>query len=306
MLNWFYEGPPVYSQVSRALVRLRETYPALKVFPAGKSALGRQIYTLCVGSPCGAPLLAGGLGGSEYLSCTLLLRFCERLLHAHKSGRRIAGIDARRILARRSFAVIPCLNPDGVEIALRGFDAAGDKAEALRALAPGESGDAKALPLRWQANANGVDLRRNFDADWVLARANDRAAGIAGPGPAGYGGEHPHSEAETMAVSAFCTAFRPRCLYTVHTGGDSGKINWRGGEHTPVRSRTMAQILASSGGCVPAANEDSRAGLKDWFIEKLRRPAFTIHPAAPGPAALANLAEIYAGMEEMLILALML
>ena len=60
---------------------------------------------------------------------------------------------------RIRLCLIPCVNPDGVEILIFGPQRAGDYAYFVREHADGDTAS-------WQANARGVDLNHNFNADW--------------------------------------------------------------------------------------------------------------------------------------------
>jgi g-D-glutamyl-meso-diaminopimelate peptidase len=196
--------------------------------------------------------------------------------------------------------VIPCLNPDGVEIAVKGQAGAGDRGEIIGGLCGGDFSG-------WQANANGVDLNHNFDAGWGLLRAMEEQAGILGPGPGRYGGPSPGSEPESKAAATFCLTYQPRTLYAFHSQGE--EIYYRYGEHTPARSKLMAQILASSSGYAVAQPEGLAAhgGLKDWFIDRFHRPGFTIEIGkGKNPLDVRALQKTYAKLEEMLMIATLL
>jgi g-D-glutamyl-meso-diaminopimelate peptidase len=219
-----------------------------------------------------------------------------------ETGGRISEVDARVALRKRSVTIVPCLNPDGVEIALSGPEAAGPNA----GLVSGIAGERDSREI-WQANANGVDINHNFDAGWKELRQMEEESGITGPSATRYGGPHPHSEPETSAIATFCLNYRPRALYSLHSQGE--EIYYRYGKHTPERSRTIAHILGASSGYRVANPEGlaSHGGLKDWFIEKLRRPGFTIEVGlGKNPLGLDQLDKIYKRVEEMLVIAALL
>jgi g-D-glutamyl-meso-diaminopimelate peptidase len=271
--------------MSRAIRWLRGEYPRLKVFPIGKSVQGREISALCIGHPAGATLFVGAVHGLEWLTGLLLIRFAEELLRGLAERSPVSDIDVAKALRSRSLVVIPCLNPDGVELSLAGeSDYAG-----------------------WQANANGVDLNHNFDAGWAVLRELERGDGITGPGPTRYGGPAPESEPESKAAAAFCLTYQPRTLYAFHSQGE--EIYYHYGEHTPARSKLMAQILASSSGYSVAEPEGLAAhgGLKDWFIDHFRRPGFTIEIGkGQNPLDIRTLQKTYEKLEEMLMIATLL
>lgn len=280
----FYGNPPTGENLAAAIAELRETYRQLKVFPIGKSAEGREIPALCIGNPDGAVVFVGATHGLEWLTTLVLMRFCERVLHGLATGSCVSEVNVSKILSSRSLTIIPCLNPDGVEIAV----------------AQGKNAD-------WQANANGVDLNHNFDAGWRVLKGMEIEAGITSPGPTRYGGLHPHSEPETAAVASFCVACRPRTLYSFHSQGE--EIYYSYGERTPPRSRWMARCLAAASGYTVSKPEGlaSHGGLKDWFIEKFGRPGFTIEIGrGKNPLGIEQFDRIYNKIEEMLVIATML
>lgn len=99
---------------------LRVQYPFLRITELGHSVLGRPIYALQIGEPRERVLFCGAFHGMEWLTCSLLLRFVARLCHALDTGEPLAEIDVRRALLGRGLVVVPCVNPDGVEISLHG------------------------------------------------------------------------------------------------------------------------------------------------------------------------------------------
>lgn len=301
MLEDFYKTPPTYCQLCKAIDCLSEKYELLKVFPIGESVLGRKIHALCIGNPMGATVFVGATHGLEWLTTLLLVRFCETILEGLTTGGEVSEIDVRKALRCRSLVIIPCLNPDGVEIALCGARTAGGYCELVKELCGGDCGKV------WQANARGVDINHNFDAGWCTLRDMERKSGITGPAPTRYGGPHPCSEPETMAMTTFCLTHQPRTLYSLHSQGE--EIYYEYGANTPVRSKLMAQILASSSGykVTQPAEMAAHGGLKDWFIEKLCRPGFTIEVGrGKNPLPVSQFEKIYAKIEEMLVIATLL
>ena len=133
------------------------------------------------------------------------------------------------------------------------------------------------------------------------------AAGITGPAPTRYGGESPHSEPETQALAALCMALHPRQAYAFHAQGE--EIYYRYGPHTPARSQLMGRVLASASGyrLADPVGLASHGGFKDWFIQKLHRPTFTIEVGrGENPLPVEELGPLYARLLELLLLAVLL
>ncbi|MDL2234175.1 M14 family metallocarboxypeptidase [Ruminococcaceae bacterium OttesenSCG-928-L11] len=302
MLTDFYESLPDYAHMQAGIRRLGDQYAGLKIFPIGKSVLGRDITALSIGNPDNATLYVGATHGLEWLTSLILLRFLDVILHALQCDCCVSDINMRRALHRRSLVVVPCLNPDGVEIALHGPDSAGEQADFVRAIC-GER-DSRLL---WQANAHGVDINHNFDAGWDTLRQMETDSGIVRPSYTRYGGPHPHSEPETAAIATFCLTHQPRTLYALHSQGE--EIYYHYGETTPTRSKMIAQVLAASSGYKIARPDGlaSHGGLKDWYVRSFCRPGFTIEMGlGKNPLGLEQFRPIYSQIEEMLVLAALL
>lgn len=297
MDDLLYTQEPDAAAVRQFLARLQGKYPFLTLKILGESVLGRPIYALQLGECRDRVLFAGAFHGMEWLTCSLLLAFTADLCDALDAGRPLAGIDIRRALLGRGLVIVPCVNPDGVEIALHGADAALDLRDTVLQLA---GPDAR----RWQANARGVDLNHNFDAGWHLLRQLELSAGITGPGPTRYGGSTPESEPETQLLTALCRSVPFRHVVAFHSQGE--EIYWQYGANTPKSSGLMARILALTSGYRAEQPEGlaSHGGFKDWFIQEFARPGFTVEIGkGQNPLPLRDLPLLRRRLREMMTLA---
>lgn len=141
--------------------------------------------------------------------------------------------------------VVPLVNPDGADISCR-------------------------IRPMWKANARGVDLNCNFDADWGSGRLNTRTRGGEN-----CIGDYPFSETETAALRDFTLKVRPFVTLSFHTKG--GEIYW---QFDGRGDRRGAEILAAATGYVPKIIYGSAGGYKDWCIQKLHIPSYTIECGA--------------------------
>lgn len=137
--------------------------------------------------------------------------------------------------------IIPLLNPDGVLISETVF------------------------PL-WKANGRGVDLNCNFDADWGSGRLNTRTRGGEN-----CIGDYPFSEPETAALRDFTVKIQPFTTLSFHTKG--GEIYWEYGGKGDIEG---ANVISAATGYEVKRIYGSAGGYKDWCIEKLKIPAYTI------------------------------
>ena len=118
----------------------------------------------------------------------------------------------------------------------------------------------------WKANARGVDLNVNFDADWGGGRLNTRRRGSEN-----CIGDKPFSESESLALARFTRKIHPFVTFSFHTKG--GEIYW---EFCGRGDERGARILSEATGYAVKKITGSAGGYKDWCIQKLGIPAYTI------------------------------
>ncbi|MEE1321572.1 MAG: M14 family metallocarboxypeptidase [Acutalibacteraceae bacterium] len=286
-----------YNTNIRFIEELIKEYPFLSAEIIGRSGLGRGIFSLSVGNPTNSVIYVGGFHGSEWLTSEVLLLFVEKVCRAIKYGSLLCSVDIKRALTQLGITVIPCINPDGVEIATEGFQSAKNMRRYTESLAKGTS------HTKWNANAFGVDLNHNFSAGWDILHQMEKEQGIDGPAPRQYGGERPESEAETKALTRLCRVRKFRQCLAMHSQGE--EIYWQYGENTPKQSSIMAKILADSCGYTLVSGEglSSHGGFKDWFIDEFHAPGFTFEIGkGENPLPKTELYGIYDRIEEALTL----
>lgn len=145
----------------KMIFSLKKAFPSLNCRLIGHSLCSRGIFSLGIGRSSDPLLIAAGFHGQEWLTCLAALRFAELLLRSRAAGKKLCGIDTRCIT--REVIIVPCVNPDGVQIAINGCDGAGRySAEVSRICAASDE--------KWNANARGVDINHNFDAGWDILR----------------------------------------------------------------------------------------------------------------------------------------
>lgn len=271
-----------YKLFQSYIERLNEGFDSLTIATCGRSVLGREIYALVMGEGRRNVVFVGGTHGQEWLTSIILMRLCEDIL----SGVGLCGYSSDELLRNVRLVVIPELNPDGIEIALQGQN--------------------NSQPL-WNANARGVDINHNFNAGWYALRDYEEEMGILGPSPRRYGGPYPESEPETRAITRFLRSVDVDMLISFHSQGE--EIYYEYGRNTPEKSLLIAKTLASLTEYTLVKNEGHCAGggLKDWFIEEMRKPAFTIEIGkGQNPLPLTDVDEIYDRIAPAMVVSLLL
>lgn len=230
----------------------------------------------------------------EFITSRLLMRYFIRLCEYYKNCKKLSDYPVRSYLPNRGLTVVPCLNPDGTAICRVGENSAGELADFVKRASSGDH-------TQWQANAVGVDINHNFNADWENVKKCERENGILIPCPSKFGGDFPESEPETKAITSYCRNHNIRHAIAFHSQGE--EIYYTFGENTPKRSHELAQIMAdlSSYTLSEPTGTAVGGGLKDWIIEELHRPAFTIEVGlGKNPLPDSDLDSIYERLEEML------
>lgn len=283
-----------YLERQKIIDEICNKYAFVKKSVIGKSCLGRNITALKIGSAAQYTLITAAFHGSEHITSNVLLMFIEELCEALDNGGYIAGLNARRALRGRGIIFIPCINPDGCEISITGRPPENDIANIFKS---------KTDFKKWNANARGVDINHNFDADWYALREKERNEGIYGPAPSRFGGYKPESEPETQTLVNLCKKADIRHILALHSQGEV--IYWNYGKNMPYRSRKMAEIMATSSGYaldVPISIATG-GGFKDWFIDKFNRPGFTIEIGkGENPLPIEMAEKIYEQIKETLVL----
>ena len=215
----------------------------------GKSLFGRNIFAVKVGDGNPVGIAQYAIHGREYVTANLAFAHYERGLF------------------KGSFWLIPLSNPDGALLSEQGISSvqsAKDR-ERLAALNGGED-----FSL-WKANGRGVDLNVNFPARWGMGEKNVKTAGAEN-----YIGARPFSEPETVALRDFTERISPDYTVSYHTKGEEIYWYFYQSTRTCPRHKALATALSRSTGYPLASAGNSAGGYKDWCIQTLQIPAFTI------------------------------
>ena len=148
----------------------------------GVSCLGQPIYALKMGNfrANRRVLVQASMHGREWINTQLVMAQMEDYL----TQPQYAGL-----LSDACLVFVPMINPDGVRIAQEGADWIADPD--VRALVERLQREGGQPFDQWKSNGRGVDLNRNFDANWNI-HYDPRE--IAGPAYSAYRGPAPEEE----------------------------------------------------------------------------------------------------------------
>lgn len=222
----------------------------------GATRLGFDIPYVFLGKKDGVRLLVvGATHAREHITAKLVIKQASYYL---QNNLRLDG----------GIYFVPMLNIDGVRICQEGvgFIEDGDRREFLLKT-NGGSGDFSL----WKANADGVDINTNFDANWGTGGQN-----LFFPAPYNYVGKAPMSERETVALAEFTKKISADYAITYHAKGEV--IYWQYFQQNlrKWRDYRYARFVSRYTGYKLVGQTNSAGGFKDWCVDKLQIPAITV------------------------------
>lgn len=297
--------PMTSGMQAQRLERLKRRYPFVYTRELTKTAGGRSICAVQLGLGDTKVLLTGGHHANEYITSMLCWELIEGYMEAVERGGSFGGKNAAALFENAMLYVVPMVNPDGIDLVTGAITPDEPEYRAARAIAA----DYPELPFPsgWKANLRGVDLNLNYPAGWERARQIKASRGYGAPAPRDYPGERPLDQPETSALAAYTCCIRPELVLAYHTQG-SVIYHTYDGVCLPCADALARELAAASGYVLePVPPESANAGFKDWFLERFRRPGFTVEAGlGENPLPLSQLEEMYARNAPLLAAALAL
>lgn len=207
-------------------------------------------------------IITGGIHAREHISSYIVMR---QIFYSLNHYGDICGDDG--------IYFVPMLNPDGNIIcdcgvaAIQNLDLA--VANQLKQILQTED---KSL---YKANGRGVDLNTNFDANFGSGKNN-----IFTPSSQNYVGQHAFSESESRAIAEFTLKVSPKATVSYHCKGREIYYEFFQSERDKQRDRAIAEFINEKLRYkIVGGDLGSSGGYKDWCIQKLQIPSFTIEVA---------------------------
>lgn len=223
----------------------------------GESELKQRIPYVFIGQKNGNYMIVqGSMHAREHLTALLVVCLAKHLVK-HPELRLDGGIY-----------FVPMTNPDGVRLCQEGVGFVRDKTRKSNLIAINGKTDFSL----WKANADGVDINVNFDAEWGNGEQNEFTKSAQN-----YVGKAPFSAAESRALAEFTERIKPLVTLSYHLKGEEIYWDFHQTEKRRLRDFHYAEAIANyTGYKVVDLNGTSCGGYKDWCIEKLNIPAYTI------------------------------
>lgn len=243
----------------------------------GKSVEGRDLIALRLSSSDRnekpSVLFTGGIHAREDFSVMLCMKMMDYYCYHYSENNRLSYYNVKKIIDEVNMFFIPVVNPDGLNIVHNGIKASANYEKLKTMKIWGED------HTFWKANANGVDLNKNFDdGNWDIRVC---VPGTDIPCSDRFKGYYPNSEPETIALINFCHKIRPTLMVTYHCSGnctfwaDSGTHKSFEGLDEKIMDEFADKFIYRKTK-VSQNPEIYGCGFENWFRKKMKRPAFCI------------------------------
>lgn len=262
-----------YILLQNVVQGLAARYPFIAVSSLGRSVMGKELYSLKIGSGVSEVFYNAAFHANEWITTPVLLKFAEQYAKAYSQGGSVNGVSAFALYNTATLYIAPMVNPDGVDL-VTGVLKSGSYYNRARQYS--ESYPSIPFPSGWKANISGVDLNLQFPAGWENARLIKFEQGFVSPAPRDFVGDAPLSAPESRAVYEFTLNHDFKLILAYHTQGEI--IYWKYLDYLPDTSYETAVMMGQASGYTveetPTAS--GYAGYKDWFIKHYNRPGYTI------------------------------
>lgn len=275
-----------YQELINQILQLEDE--GLEIFNVGKSVLGKNILATHVGSYSGTQIIVqAGIHSREWITSLLLV---EQARYLHNN----------QLVTNGGIYFVFITNPDGVQIALDGIESV--PCEITRNYLISANGGSLDF-TKYKANINLVDLNTNFDANWGEGSQN-----LFCPAPENFVGFYPNSEREVQNLINLTLKNKPLLTISYHSKGNVIYYGFENqNENNINRDRIIGENLSELTGYPLIFTENSTGGYKDWCINTLKIPAYTIEIGdenLPHPLTIETLPEIYQRNKDVPLVAL--
>ena len=268
-----------YQELLKDIDKLQNKYSdILRTETLTETYDGRNVIALSIGNKEADKklLIFGAIHAREYITSQLVMRQLYDVLEKIEVNQEYNGISVSKLLDNEEVYFIPMLNPDGVSLCQYGIDGANKKSTRQMIYRIYEMDHAVELSdylNQWKANAKGVDLNRNFNADW-----EEYDDGIYHPSSDHFKGVKYESEAESKAIADLTREKRFDRTISYHTQGEVIYWFYKQDGNLYRITKNFADIASKETGYLLDANYQAldSGGYKDWAILHMEIPSLTI------------------------------
>ena len=164
---------------------------------------GRKIYGLKIGKGKVKAIISAGVHGREYTNVSAVIHMIKKTIHDYNKGYCLyknEKINIKNIYNNNSLIIVPLVNPDGYEIALRGYDVVNNKELQNKYKASNKE------YYLWKNNVLDVDINRNFQS--ILWKSK-------------FKGDKPFSQTESRFLKRIFDKYYGGIYVDIHSRGEN-------------------------------------------------------------------------------------
>ncbi|WP_164988972.1 M14 family metallopeptidase [Fictibacillus sp. S7] len=259
-----------YSEMTTDMKQLAKAYPDLVQYRAlGTTKYGRTVWAIKLGKGDATVFYNASHHAREWITTNIAMEMVDAYADAYKKNTTYQGYNVRSLLNDVSIWIVPMVNPDGVTLQQSGLKEFPKSAHSGLIKMNKGSTNFK----RWKANAQGIDLNRQYPAGWNEIPRSEAPS----PSYQMYKGTKPLEAPEVKLLYNFTSYVDPEVTISYHTSGRILYWHYLNKKENYNRDYAMAKTFSSMTGYPLVKPNDSKkgGGYKDWFITQYGRPAFT-------------------------------
>jgi len=279
--------PYDFSTMKQDMDDLCTYYPFIRQRTIGTSVLGQPLIELSIGRGRKKIHVNASFHANEWITTAVVMAFVNEYVLRLTNDASMLDYYQKVTLS-----IVPMVNPDGVNLVLNGPP----EIEPYRSNVIQINGGSFDFS-QWKANICGVDLNNQFPAKWEIEQMRKIPKA---PAPRDFPGVAPLTEPETKAMARLTEESDFAIVVALHTQGKEIYWGYEGCE--PKEAERIVDELAKVSGYQAVRYIDSHAGYRDWFIQKWKRPGYTIELGeGVNPLPLAQFDAIYEASRNMLL-----
>ncbi|WP_059283503.1 M14 family zinc carboxypeptidase [Bacillus coahuilensis] len=256
-----------YEEMTEDIKELSREYPDLISYKSiGTTPYGRKIWALKLGKGDATSFINASHHAREWPTTNVAMELVDRYSEAYYQNASIKGYNVKNILDETSIWFVPMVNPDGVTLQQTGLKSfpSSDHQKLIKMNAGSTNFS------RWKANAQGIDLNRQYPAGWTNRE-------VSYPYYKNYPGIAPIGTPETKAITNFTYWVDPEIAVSYHSSGRILFWHYQTREQDYLRDYKIASTVSNMTGYKMVKPNPSAQGMgfTDWFIKKFHRPGLT-------------------------------
>lgn len=248
------------------LTYLAQNYKPFSYREIGKSVCRSPIYEIEIGNGPISVHLNGSFHANEWITSLFLIHFTEYILSNEALNSTKSYLSYKDLFSWFTFSIVPMVNPDGVSLVLEPSKL--DKVTYSHVLKINKMNENF---LSWKSNIRGVDLNKQFPANWEKEKMRKNLQSFSSRDFTGF---EPLSEPESRVMAKLAYKKNFDYLFCFHTQGK--EIYWGYEGLEPIESEKIASVMEEYSSYKCIRNVDSHAGFRDWCIKEFRRAGFTV------------------------------